>query len=49
MILASGFKSRTTGYRAFIKHAGVAPSEYLRSYKTAYERLKGQRAIFKVV
>jgi YesN/AraC family two-component response regulator len=33
MILASGFKSRTTGYRAFKKHEGIAPSEYLKSYR----------------
>jgi AraC-like DNA-binding protein len=33
MILASGFKSRTTCYRAFIKHVGIAPSEYLELYR----------------
>ncbi|MHC0444703.1 helix-turn-helix domain-containing protein [Flavobacterium sp. 3-218] len=33
MILASGFKSRTTGYRAFKKHVGMAPSVYLKLYK----------------
>ena len=33
MILASGFKSRITGYRAFKKHLGIAPSEYLKSCK----------------
>lgn len=31
MILASGFKCRITCYRAFIKHVGIAPSEYLKS------------------
>ncbi|MFB3389812.1 helix-turn-helix domain-containing protein [Flavobacterium sp. LAR06] len=46
MILASGFKSRTTGYRAFIKHVGAAPSEYLKSCRAGYERPKGTRTIF---
>ncbi|OXA82024.1 AraC-type DNA-binding protein [Flavobacterium aquidurense] len=33
MIQACGFKSRTTGYRAFKKHLGIAPSEYLKLYR----------------
>ena len=39
MILASGFKSRTTGYRAFKKHLGISPSEYLKLYKLHSTRL----------
>lgn len=33
MMLACGFKSRTTGYRAFKKHVGITPSEYLKLYR----------------
>ncbi|WP_337967204.1 helix-turn-helix domain-containing protein [uncultured Flavobacterium sp.] len=31
MILASGFQSRVTCHRAFLKHVGITPSEYLKS------------------
>lgn len=30
MLLASGFKSRTTGYRAFMKHLNMSPSDYFK-------------------
>ncbi len=36
MTLSSGFKSRTTCYRAFIKHEGMSPSEYVKLHKTVY-------------
>jgi methylphosphotriester-DNA--protein-cysteine methyltransferase len=31
MILAAGFRSRTTCYRAFMKHVGMTPSKYLKN------------------
>mgnify|MGYP003578566797 CR=1 FL=1 len=33
LMLFCGFKSRTTGYRAFKKHVGITPSEYLKLYR----------------
>lgn len=33
MSKASGFKSRTSCYRAFVKHFGISPSQYLESYR----------------
>ncbi|WP_456311581.1 helix-turn-helix domain-containing protein [Pseudomonas shirazensis] len=30
MVQACGFKSRTTAYRAFIRHIGMSPSDYLK-------------------
>jgi AraC-like DNA-binding protein len=35
MILASGFQSRVTCHRAFLKHVGVTPSKYLKSKSIA--------------
>jgi AraC-like DNA-binding protein len=32
MSKASGFKCRTSCYRAFVKHFGMSPSQYLESY-----------------
>ncbi|MFB3390104.1 helix-turn-helix domain-containing protein [Flavobacterium sp. LAR06] len=29
---ASGFRSRTTFYRSFVRHIGVSPSEYLKNH-----------------
>ena len=37
MMLASGFKSRTTFHRAFIRHLGVTPSEYIKSNRMTIE------------
>lgn len=40
MIMASGFKSRATSHRAFLKHIGMCPSEYLKSHRTEFNHLK---------
>lgn len=39
MIQASGFNSRNTGYRAFIKHLGVTPSKYLIANKITQPKI----------
>ena len=38
MAWASGFKSRTTCFRAFIKHTGKSPSEYFRVIRISPEK-----------
>lgn len=38
MAWASGFKSRTTCFRAFIKHTGKSPSEYFRIIRISPEK-----------
>jgi AraC-like DNA-binding protein len=48
MMLASGFKCRTTCYRAFTKHVGLSPSEYLKANRTAHGLPKYSKTIFKV-
>lgn len=37
MTMACGFKCRATCHRAFIKHVGVPPSEYLKLYRVEYD------------
>lgn len=37
MTEASGFKSRTTCYRAFIKHIGETPAEYLKKNRVSLD------------
>lgn len=34
MLLASGFKSRTTGYRAFMKHLNMSPTDYYKLHSS---------------
>lgn len=46
MILASGFKSRTTCYRAFLKHVGITPLKYLESKKIAFNHQKTSEIFF---
>ncbi|TDO97101.1 helix-turn-helix domain-containing protein [Flavobacterium sp. 245] len=48
MMLASGFKCKTTCYRAFNKHVGLSPSEYLKANRTVYVLPKYSKTIFKV-
>lgn len=45
MMLASGFKSRTTYHRAFIKHLGVTPAEYIKSNRVALEYRKTSKIL----
>lgn len=33
MVMACGFNSRATAHRAFIRHVGAAPSEYLKLHR----------------
>ncbi|KFF07300.1 helix-turn-helix domain-containing protein [Flavobacterium reichenbachii] len=40
MAWASGFKSRTTCFRAFIKHTGKSPSEYFRIIRISTQKNK---------
>lgn len=37
MVMACGFNSRATAHRAFIRHVGVAPSEYLKLHRAKYD------------
>jgi AraC-like DNA-binding protein len=48
MILASGFQSRVTCYRAFLKHVGITPSEYLKSKRIVFI-LVGMISLFDLI
>ncbi len=37
MVMACGFNSRATAHRAFIRHVGAAPSEYLKLHRGQYD------------